>query len=86
MEAERSRRENELNTQAKIRSAEGERDTLKLKSDAEFYQVKLEADSKAYSVEKNANALANQVNILKKAFPNLTDAQISGGKMCIKVY
>lgn len=77
MEAERSRRENELNTQAKIRSAEGERDTLKLKSDAEFYQVKLEADSKAYSVEKNANALANQVNILKKAFPNLTDAQIS---------
>jgi regulator of protease activity HflC (stomatin/prohibitin superfamily) len=77
MEAERSRRENELNTQAKIRTAEGERDALKLKSDAEFYQVKLEADSKAYSVEKNAAALAKQVEILKKAFPNLNDAQLS---------
>jgi regulator of protease activity HflC (stomatin/prohibitin superfamily) len=76
MEAERARRENELNTQAKIRTAEGERDALKLKSDAEFYQVKLEADSKAYSVEKNAAALAKQVEILKKSFPNLNDAQL----------
>mgnify|MGYP000393776454 CR=1 FL=1 len=77
MEAERARRENELNTQAKIRTAEGERDALKLKSDAEFYTVKLEADSKAYTIEKNASALAKQVEILKKAFPNLTDVQLS---------
>ncbi len=77
MEAERSRRENELNTLAKVRTAEGDRDTLKLKSDAEFYQVKLEADSKAYSVEKNAEAQAKQIQILKESFPNLTDVQMS---------
>ena len=77
MEAERARRENELNTQAKIRSAEGERDTLKLKSDAEYYQVKLEADSKAYAVEKNSLALAKQIEILKKAFSSLSDVQLS---------
>ena len=36
MEAERSRRENELNTQAKIRTSEGERDAIKLQSDAKY--------------------------------------------------
>lgn len=77
MEAERSRRENELNTQAKVRTAEGDRDTLKLKSDAEFYQVKLEADSKAYAVEKNALAQAKQIQILKESFPSLSDPQLS---------
>ena len=77
MEAERRRRENELNTQASIRTAEGDRDSVKLKSDANFYQVKLEADSKAYSVEQNALAQAKQVEILKKCFPNLSDTQIT---------
>jgi regulator of protease activity HflC (stomatin/prohibitin superfamily) len=77
MEAERRRRENELNTQASIRTSEGERDSVKLKSDANFYQVKLEADSKAYSVEQSALAQAKQIEILKKSFPNLSDAQIT---------
>ena len=70
MEAERKRRENELNTQAKIRSAEGERDASKLQSDATLYKVKIEADSKAYSVEKNAEAFSNQIKVLSASFNN----------------
>ena len=66
MEAERARRENELNTLAKVRSAEGDRDSIKLKADANFYQTKIEADSKAYTTEQNAIALAKQFEILKK--------------------
>lgn len=77
MEAERARRENELNTVAKVKSAEGDRDALKLKSDAEFYQVKLEADSKAYSTEMNSEALSKQINVLKNTLKTMTDQQIS---------
>jgi regulator of protease activity HflC (stomatin/prohibitin superfamily) len=67
MEAERRRRENELNTQAKIRTAEGERDATKLEADAAFYQVKLEADSKAYALDKSAEALARQIETISNA-------------------
>ncbi len=67
MEAERRRRENELNTQANIRTAEGERDATKLEADAAFYQVKLEADSKAYAIDQNAEALARQIETIKKS-------------------
>ena len=67
MEAERRRRENELNTQANIRTAEGDRDTAKLEADADFYQVKLEADSKAYAIDQNAKALARQIETINKA-------------------
>ena len=65
MEAERRRRENELNTQANIRTAEGERDATKLEADAAFYKVKLEADSKAYAVDQEAKALARQIETIK---------------------
>lgn len=64
MEAERKRRENELNTQARIRTSEGERDSSNLQSDATLYKVKIEADSKAYSIEKNTEAFANQIKII----------------------
>jgi len=70
MEAERRRRENELNTQANIRTAEGDRDATKLEADASFYQVKLEADSKAYALDKSAEALARQIETIKKATGN----------------
>jgi regulator of protease activity HflC (stomatin/prohibitin superfamily) len=70
MEAERRRRENELNTQANIRTAEGDRDATKLEADAAFYQVKLEADSKAYALDKSAEALARQIETIRKATGN----------------
>lgn len=70
MEAERKRRENELNTQARIRTSEGERDSSNLQSDASLYKVKIEADSKAYSIEKNAEAFANQIKVIKESFNN----------------
>lgn len=77
MEAERKRRENELNTQAKVRTAEGERDASNLQSDATLYKVKIEADSKAYSIEKNADAFANQIKIIKESFNNkLTEQEL----------
>lgn len=76
MEAERARRENELNTQAKIRTSEGDRDATKLQSDAHFYKVKLEADSRAYSLEQESNALAKQISILKKSAPSVPDSKI----------
>ena len=66
MEAERRRRENELNTQASIRTAEGVRDATKLEADAHFYKVKLEADSDAYALDQQANALARQIETIKK--------------------
>jgi len=72
MEAERRRRENELNTLSNIRTAEGKRDAAKLEADAEFYQVKLEADSKAYAIDQNAKALARQIETINRATSNST--------------
>ena len=66
MEAERKRRENELNTQARIRTSEGERDSSNLQSDATLYKVKIEADSKAYSIEKIQKLLQIKLKLSEK--------------------
>ncbi len=79
MEAERNRRENELNTQAKVRTAEGERDAVKLNADAQYYQVKLEAESKSYTIEQNALALSKQIDIIKTSLKGNTD--VTDGKV-----
>lgn len=76
MEAERRRRENELNTQASVRTAEGTRDATKLEADAHYYKVKLEADSKAYSLEQGAKALAKQIEIIKDTLTDTTASHI----------
>lgn len=61
MQAERKRRENELDTLAAIRTAEGKRDAVKLEADAILYQ----------NMQK-ARAMAERIKILRSAFPEST--------------
>ena len=70
MEAERARRENELNTIAKIRTAEGERDSVKLKADGHAYQIEQEAHAKAQSIKLITEATSEQYKKLSEAFGN----------------
>lgn len=75
MEAERKRRENELVTQAKIRTAEGDKQSAILQSeglliaakneaDAKFILAKKKADGNKYSIDAETEALANQIETL----------------------
>lgn len=79
MEAERKRRENELVTQGKIRTAEGERDAVILKSqgelvskknlaEANFVLVQREADAKKYEIDLMTSAQTNQLSEIAKQF------------------
>ena len=80
VEAERSRRENELNTLARIRTAEGERDKEKLVADGLLYATRAKADSEAYSLETIAKATAEslnlQINSVRQTLPKLSDTEI----------
>lgn len=76
MEAERSRRENELNTQALVRSAEGSRDSEMLQADALYYNAMKVSDSKRYEIEQDTLAVANQISQVKKAVPSLSDDKV----------
>ena len=68
MKAERARRENDLDTQAEVRRAEGQKqvDTLKSeglasaiqnKADADAYMKRLEADVQRYTIEQTEKAV-----------------------------
>jgi regulator of protease activity HflC (stomatin/prohibitin superfamily) len=76
MEAERSRRENELNTQALIRSAEGSRDSEMLKADGIFYSAQKVSDAKRYEVEQATQATINQIKEVKLAVPDLENDKV----------
>ena len=65
MEAERNRRENDLNTLAKIRSAEGDKDSAKFRADGEFYAKQKQADSIAYALDVQTKAMKNQLMDIK---------------------
>ena len=78
MKAERARRENELDTQAEVRKAEGikEIDTLKSegvakaqmnKADSEIYTKKLQSDAFKYDIEKKTEAMVIQLEQLKSS-------------------
>ncbi len=79
MAAERSRRENELNTLAKIRTAEGDRDSNILRSEGELIAAKnkaegdfiiqqKEADGNKYRVQQETTAIKEQLDELKEVF------------------
>ncbi len=70
MEAERKRRENELNTLAIIRSAEGTKQTNILVSEGEFIKKQNEANAFKYTVEVETQVLSQQIEILAKQFNN----------------
>lgn len=64
MDAERRRRENELDTQAQIRTAEGTKQKAVLESEGEMEAAKNEANAMKYKMDLEAQALADQVRIL----------------------
>lgn len=64
MHAERCRRENELNTQANIRTAEGEK-----------FAINHQADVQKYQVDKSTEALIGRIQQIKLSVPNLTDQE-----------
>ncbi len=70
MEAERKRRENELNTLAIIRTAEGTKQTNILVSEGEYIKKQNEANAFKYTVEVETQVLAQQLETLAKQFNN----------------
>lgn len=76
MEAERARRENELNTQANIRTAEGEKSSQIHKADGSFYSAQKIAEAERYKIDQSTEALINRVNQIKKIMPNLSDKEV----------
>jgi regulator of protease activity HflC (stomatin/prohibitin superfamily) len=61
MEAERSRRENELNTQAKIRTAEGEKISQIHMTEAEYKTMEFETNGKVYEMQQITKATEEQL-------------------------
>ena len=76
MEAERSRRENELNTQAKIRTAEGEKCAMMHKTDGDFYMSNKISEAESYSMNQSTDALKYRIDQIKLLLPKLTDNEI----------
>jgi len=66
MTAERSRRETELNTRAKVNESEGEKMTQILISEGEKQSIQNKADADRYRIEVEAEALASAVRLLTK--------------------
>lgn len=75
MEAERRRRENELNTQAAIRTAEGHKANAILESEGELTAARNRADALKYTMETEAKALADQIEQIAKVTGSPTSAQ-----------
>lgn len=72
MEAERNRRENELNTLAKIRTAEGEKLSQIHKAEAEFKTKELETKAQVYQINEITKATENQLKKLNEQLGDKT--------------
>ncbi|CAF1402374.1 unnamed protein product [Adineta ricciae] len=81
MDAERDRRQQELNTRAKINISEGEKQSTILQSegsliaaknlaDANFLTMQKHAEGKKYSIEQETQALCQQLEIISKQLNN----------------
>jgi regulator of protease activity HflC (stomatin/prohibitin superfamily) len=68
MQAERSRRENELQTQADIRSAEGAKQIAILNSEGLLIAAKNKSDALKYELSATSSGLATQIEGLAKMF------------------
>lgn len=75
MEAERRRRENELDTQAAIRTAEGAKARAILESEGELAAARNRADALKYEMNAEAVALAEQVTNLTASTGSAVAAQ-----------
>lgn len=76
MQAERNRRENELNTQANIRTAEGVKLSKQHQADGEFYTSTKVTDALKYNIDMNTEALVTRIHVIKKTLPELTDSEV----------
>jgi regulator of protease activity HflC (stomatin/prohibitin superfamily) len=76
MQAERARRENELNTQANIRTAEGEKFSKQHKADGDFYTSQKISDAQKYDIDKSTESLIYRIHQIKQSLPSLSDEQI----------
>lgn len=68
MQAERSRRENELQTQADIRSAEGAKQIAILNSEGSLIADKNKAEALKYELSATSDGLSEQINSLSNKF------------------
>ncbi len=68
MQAERSRRENELSTQADIRTAEGAKQIAILNSEGLLIAAKNKADALKYELAATSTGLSEQIESLSKMF------------------
>lgn len=73
MQAERSRRENELQTQADIRSAEGAKQIAILNSEGLLIAAKNKSDALKYELSATSSGLAEQIESLSKMFNGNTE-------------
>lgn len=68
MQAERSRRENELETLAKIRSAEGAKQVAILNSEGELIAAKNKAEAIKYELSATSNGMSEQIQSIAECF------------------
>ena len=68
MQAERSRRENELQTQADVRSAEGAKQIAILNSEGMLSSAKNKSDALKYELSATSSGLAEQISSLAEKF------------------
>lgn len=68
MQAERSRRENELQTQTDIRSAEGAKQIAVLNSEGQLIAAKNKAEALKYELSATSDGLSEQINSLSTKF------------------
>lgn len=68
MQAERSRRENELQTQADIRSAEGAKQIAVLNSEGQLIAAKNKAEALKYELSATSDGLSEQIQSLSSKF------------------
>jgi regulator of protease activity HflC (stomatin/prohibitin superfamily) len=73
MQAERSRRENELQTQADIRTAEGAKQIAVLNSEGFLISAKNKAEASRYELTTTSDGLREQIESLAKQFNGETD-------------
>lgn len=68
MQAERSRRENELQTQADIRSAEGAKQIAVLNSEGQLIAAKNKSEALKYELSATSDGLSDQIQSLSTKF------------------
>ena len=73
MQAERSRRENELQTQSDIRTAEGAKQIAVLNSEGFLIAAKNKAEAASYELTATSNGLSGQIKSLSEQFNGDTD-------------